>query len=100
MYPATALNMKIYTLADPSFNISSPQIYAQTVLVTVICIADYVNEKLYPKHGNSSKKQRFTHSSPGAGILATADGDDLGYYMKPAFDFLGTEWKLYHTLLV
>lgn len=93
--------IEVWTFSDASFNIVSGRDYGQTGVVTGL--------KAYGKNGEncfhlvdwtSSKQRRVSHSSYGAEILACADADDRGFYIKQAVRSITQEDEIAHVLHV
>lgn len=73
----------ITTFSDASFNITSRKSYGQTGLVLgVRTTMDDGYEMFHMLDWVSTKQRRISHSSYGAEILACAEGDDRGYYLR------------------
>lgn len=73
----------ISTFSDASFNISSRKSYGQTGLVLGIRTQlEDGSELFHVLDWVSVKQRRICHSSYGAEILACAEGDDRGFYLK------------------
>lgn len=82
----TKFNYTECSYYDDSFNISSYQRYGQTGTVTDLAFDDNwgCTHVFHPIDWKSSKKRRVSHSSYGAEILACADADERGFYVKQA----------------
>lgn len=79
----TVIGAVITTFSDASFNITSRKSYGQTGLVSgVRTTMDNGSEMFHMLDWVSTKQRRISHSSYGAEILACAEGDDRGFYLK------------------
>ncbi len=91
----------ICTFADAAFNISRHRSYGQTGLLTGLLIHVGSNETIFhPIDWTSNKQRRVCYSSYGAEILAAADADDRGYYLKSAYNSIFSSTRLKHKLQV
>ena len=73
----------VTTFSDASFNISSRKSYGQTgVICGIRTTMNEGSEQYYVIDWVSTKQKRISHSSYGAEILACAEADDRGYYIK------------------
>ena len=69
--------------SDASFNISSRKSYGQTGVISGIrTMMKDGKEQFYVIDWVSTKQKRISHSSYGAEILACAEADERGYYLK------------------
>lgn len=97
--PTDVTNIDIYTLSDASHS-SESEVYGQTGVVCGLKI-ETTNRTFYHAILWSSHKQRkIAYSSFGAEILAAADADDRGYYLKSALAYLFPQKLVRHQLLV
>lgn len=98
---ATIKEIDIWTFSDASFNITSGRDYGQTGIITGIhAKGDGDNEIYHAIDWASSKQRRVSHSSYGAEILACADADDRGYYIKQAVKSITKNKETKHVLHV
>ena len=73
----------VSTLSDASFNINSRKSYGQTGLIMGIrTLLQDGSECFHTVDWVSTKQRRICHSSYGAEILACAEADDRGFYLK------------------
>ena len=86
---------QVLTFSDAAFNVTKSNAYGQTGIINGM-LFEYENGShiFHILDWTSSKQRRVSHSSYGAEILACAEADDGGYYIKKAMN------KMYDTNLI
>lgn len=81
--PENFLNVILTTFSDASFNMSSLRSYGQNGLISGLRIMCRDGTEVFHTPDRvSTKQRRISNSRYGAKILASAQGDDRGYYLK------------------
>ena len=90
----------IRTFSDASFKIGSSQCYGQSGVISGLLLG--VNEKsvYHVLYWISTKQKRVSYSSYGAEILACAEADNRGFYLKNAVRTLAKDDDIRHQLCI
>lgn len=95
-------NIEIWNYSGDSFNISSGRDYRQTGLIMemmeMMIESSNCESLFYIIDRESCKQKRVSHSSYGVGILACADADDRGLYLKKSLRSISPNDKIGHIL--
>lgn len=93
--------MQIPTYSDASFNINSRQVYGHTGIISSIEVFNKEFPNLFfPINWSSVNQLKVTHSSYGSEIVAAADADYRGLYLKMILADLGSSFNLDNVLIV
>ena len=99
--PGNVANAILSTFSDASFNITARKSYGQTGLVSGVRTTMQDGSELFHiLDWVSTKQRRISHSSYGAEILACAEGDDRGFYLKMGINSLFPKVKMRNEILV
>lgn len=100
--PTLYTDLSVCSFSDAAFNITACQSYGQTGTITGL--AFNVNRGRKPIFHlidwTSCKQRRVSYSSYGAEILACAEADDRGHYVKQAVQSLFEDKTIKHELTV
>ena len=99
--PTNAVRAMVTTFSDAAFNINSRKSYVQTGLIMGIrTLLKDGPECFHTLDWVSTKQRRICHSSYGAEILACAEADDRGFYLKMGMRSLFTSTKIRNEIVV
>ena len=97
--PSEIEEVLVSTFADASFNHSSRSGYGQTGLITGLRMKRKNGVDLFHAiDWSSSKQKRVSYSPYGAEVLACAEGDDRGFYLKAGLSHVFEKTKIRNEL--
>lgn len=96
------IDMNVCSFSDASFNITACQSYGKTGIITGFTFEVNAGRRriFHPIDWSSYKQRRVSYSSYGAEILAYAEADDRGYYVKQAIKSIFKDRKIKQELNV
>lgn len=89
----------LITLSDAS-HAGLHEVYGQTGLISGIKVQCFKGNYFHPITWTSHKQKKVSYSSYGSEILAAADADDIGFFLKGVFNELFPKTALRHELMV